>query len=126
MADTQADNQRPEHLSVETIARACHEAIRAYCLEIGHTAQPMWDEASEEMRHSLREGVEHVLLYPDIDPLQNHHDWMVHRRAQGWTYGPVKDAATKQHPNLVPYGQLSVEERRKNAIFVQTVRSHLT
>ena len=43
---------------------------------------------------------------------QNVHEvWSQTRIAQGWTYGPERNAALKQHPCLVPYDQLSEEEK---------------
>ena len=36
-----------------------------------------------------------------------HDGWACQRVQQGWTHGPARNDATKQHPNLVPYPQLS-------------------
>ena len=33
---------------IEACARAAHEANRAYCIAIGDTSQPSWDDAPEE------------------------------------------------------------------------------
>ena len=40
-----------------------------------------------------------------------HAAWMEARRADGWTYGQMRDDAMKQTPCLVPYDQLSEEEK---------------
>lgn len=40
-----------------------------------------------------------------------HDIWARLRFAQGWTYGPVRDDATKQHPCLIPYEQLPESEK---------------
>jgi len=56
---------------------------------------------------------QHVQLPPDlvalIEPLaqQVHDGWACQRLTQGWTLGPHRDDARKQHPNLVPYAELS-------------------
>ena len=43
---------------------------------------------------------------------QNVHEvWSQTRIAQGWTWGPERNDALKQHPCLVPYDQLSEEEK---------------
>jgi ryanodine receptor 2 len=43
---------------------------------------------------------------------ENVHDvWAVARIADGWTYGAVRDDARKQHPCLVPYEELSENEK---------------
>ena len=59
----------------------------------------------------------HVELSPDIDDLteqlaENTHDvWAAQRMKEGWTYGPKRDDALKQHPCLVPYADLSKTEK---------------
>ena len=43
---------------------------------------------------------------------ENAHDvWAVARMKEGWTYGPVRDDAKKQHPDLVPYPALPDSEK---------------
>ena len=42
-----------------------------------------------------------------------HEVWASSRIAQGWTWGPVRSDAFKTHPSLVPYEELSEEERFK-------------
>lgn len=43
---------------------------------------------------------------------QNTHEvWAAGRSAAGWTWGPVRDDANKKHPCLVPYNELSEEEK---------------
>ena len=40
-----------------------------------------------------------------------HEVWAATRIAQGWTYGVRRDDAAKHHPCLVPYDDLTDEER---------------
>lgn len=40
-----------------------------------------------------------------------HEVWAAGRLAAGWKYGPVRDDLLKEHPCLVPYEQLSEEEK---------------
>lgn len=43
---------------------------------------------------------------------QNVHEvWCQTRIAQGWTWGSERNDALKQHPCLVPYDQLTEEEK---------------
>ena len=43
---------------------------------------------------------------------QNAHDlWATQRIAEGWSYGAERDDRAKQHPNLVPYADLSDNEK---------------
>lgn len=43
---------------------------------------------------------------------KNVHDvWAAGRIKNGWTYGPVRNDANKQHPCLVPYEELPEDEK---------------
>jgi hypothetical protein len=43
---------------------------------------------------------------------ENAHDiWAEQRMNEGWTYGPKRDDAAKQHPDLIPYGDLPDSEK---------------
>lgn len=52
-------------------------------------------------------------LLPLIEKMaENVHEvWAKNRMAEGWTYGPVRDDALKQHPCLVPYDELPEGEK---------------
>jgi RyR domain len=58
-----------------------------------------------------------VALPPELLSLterlaENAHDlWAAERIAQGWSYGPRRDDARKQHPCLIPYGELPESEK---------------
>ncbi len=41
-----------------------------------------------------------------------HEVWSRERLAQGWKWGPKRDDGKKEHPNLVPYKQLSEDDKR--------------
>ena len=40
-----------------------------------------------------------------------HEVWSAGRMSEGWTYGPVRDDAKRQTPCLVPFEELSDEEK---------------
>lgn len=40
-----------------------------------------------------------------------HKIWMEQRLAKGWTYGEERNDALKEHPCLVPYDELSEDEK---------------
>lgn len=105
----------------EAIARVCHEANRAYCQTIGDDSQVAWLDAPEWQRASALKGVAFCIDNPDAPPSANHDSWLDEKRATGWTYGPVKDAEKKEHPCFVPYEDLPVEQRAKDALFKAVV-----
>ena len=103
--------------NIESIAYACHEVNRAYCAAIGDNSQPAWDDAPQWQKDSAIAGVKAVISNPKGTPEDSHKGWLAQKEADGWVYGPVKDPATKQHPCMVPYDQLPVEQRAKDHIF---------
>ena len=40
-----------------------------------------------------------------------HENWAAGRMSQGWTWGPMRDDEKKHHPCLIPYEELSEEEK---------------
>ena len=69
----------------------------------GYTPKPL-DTAHIELSAPLKELLEQLA--------ENTHEvWSATRLAQGWTWGPSRDDASKNHPCLVPYQQLSEAEK---------------
>ncbi|WP_218973329.1 RyR domain-containing protein [Mesobacillus jeotgali] len=58
-----------------------------------------------------------IVLPEEIESLQEqlaeniHEIWAQQRIQQGWKYGPERNDQKKEHPNLVPYNQLSEEDK---------------
>lgn len=52
----------------------------------------------EELREAIAENVHEV--------------WSAGRIKEGWTYGPERDDKLKKHPDLVPYSELTDEEKQ--------------
>jgi len=43
---------------------------------------------------------------------ENAHDtWSTQRISDGWSFGPRRDDAAKQHPDLIPYHELPESEK---------------
>jgi hypothetical protein len=40
-----------------------------------------------------------------------HETWSRQRLAEGWRWGPKRDDERKEHPNLVPYEELSEQDK---------------
>lgn len=110
-------------LPVVNIARIAHEANRRYCEAIGDHSQMQWDDAAEWQRSSAIAGVESYIAADGLSPEEQHDAWMSEKRADGWTYGAVKDHQIKTHPCIVPYAELPQEQRVKDIIFGSIVGS---
>lgn len=113
----------PSSLNIRQIARVCHEANRALQIELGEVPNQPWDYIDAEMQTSAVHGVERALA--GADPKLLHELWSKEKKDQGWTYGAIKDFATKRHPCLVSYDELPIEQRRKDYLF-QSIVSSLT
>jgi hypothetical protein len=105
------------------IARVCHEANRVWCQFHGDSSQLPWEFAPDWQKASVIAGVEYVLETPAAPESALHDAWCAHKRAAGWTCGPLKDAEAKTHPNLVPFGQLPTEQQFKDKLFRTIVLS---
>jgi hypothetical protein len=107
---------------MDRIAQVCHEVNRAYCQALGDTSQMQWSDAPDWQRESARMGVD-LHLTGDFGPEASHTSWMKQKFDEGWRYGPVKDAEKKEHPCMVPFDELPVEQQAKDYLFRQVVHS---
>jgi hypothetical protein len=108
---------------VERIARVCHEVNRAYCEALGDLSQRAWEDAPDWQRESARKGVVLHLGDPDAGPQASHASWMAEKVATGWTWGPLKDEAKKEHHCMVPFEHLPREQQAKDYIFRAVVHA---
>ena len=103
--------------SVGQIARVAHEVNRAYCQALGDASQQEWEDAPQWQKDSAILGVKLHTCNPDAGPQASHESWMAQKLAEGWEYGPVKDAESKQHPCIVPFDELPREQQVKDYLF---------
>lgn len=104
-------------MNYENIARVAHETNRAYCQALGDDSQVPWEDAPEWQKRSAINGVAFHHAHPEAGPEHSHNEWLREKEADGWKYGPVKDADKKEHPCFVPYDELPVEQKAKDYIF---------
>lgn len=107
---------------LDRIARVCHEVNRAYCEALGDMSQPSWENAPEWQRASARMGVD-LHTMGNFGPESSHISWMNQKLAEGWQYGPVKDAEKKEHPCMVPFDMLPQDQQAKDYIFRAVVHA---
>lgn len=109
--------------TLEPVARVIHAAIRTWSSAHGQPDMPDWDVAPQWMKDSTFASIKFVLEHPDADAGAQHVQWMEQRRAQGWSYGPVRDEVRKTHPMLVPFDQLPIMEQKKDDLVSAIVRA---
>src|SRR4051812_37117375 len=101
----------------EQIAKVCYETNRAFCEVTGDNSQKPWAEAEEWQRASAIKGVGFAIDNPDAPESAQHDAWLRDKLADGWRYGPVKDATAKTHPCIVPFNGLPPEQQIKDYLF---------
>jgi len=109
-------------MKIEEIARICHEVNRGYCHSIGDDSQLAWEDAPKWQRESAINGVKFHINNPSASASASHESWLAEKKANGWKYGPVKDADKKEHPCYVPFYELPKEQQLKDHLFKTTVR----
>ena len=102
------------------IAKACHLTNAIYCQAIGDPWCAWRDEPSKTWE-SILAGVEMHLEHPEMTSEASHEAWLARKVSEGWVWGRIKDAASKQHPCCVPYGALPTGQREKDDLFRSTV-----
>jgi len=105
------------------LARAAHEINRAYCAALGDASQPAWEDAPKWQKDSSLMGVDMHLANPDATPEDSHASWLAQKTADGWKFGPVKDAELKEHPCFLPYAELPSEQKAKDYLFRAVVHT---
>lgn len=110
-------------MTLSQIAQVAHEINQSYCWSIGDDTQVGWEDAPQWQRDSALLGVQFHLKNPNASPSSSHDSWLAQKTAEGWKYGPVKDADKKEHPCYVPYNELPTEQKSKDYLFKQVVKS---
>lgn len=114
---------------ISDVAKICHEANKAYCESLGDTSQVAWEDAPEWQKLSACAGVDFNLRNPNAPASASHDSWLEVKKADGWKYGPVKDAEKKEHPCYVPYEELPAAQQAKDHLFkaiVAVFAAHVT
>lgn len=107
--------------NVESIAKVCHQANKAWCEANSDFSQKDWGEAENWQKESALKGVQFKLGNPEAGDDAQHNSWMAEKVDGGWVYGEVKDAVNKTHPCIVPFAQLPKYQQSKDALFCAIV-----
>lgn len=67
--------------------------------------------------------VGYALANPDATPERQHEAWKVDKIADGWVFGGVKNPETKEHPCIVAYDELPLNQRTKDFLFQAVVKA---
>lgn len=99
--------------NLTAVARVCHEAGRAWCIEMfeagarpSSTVPLPWDDLDREDREAAVAAVRFLLERPGCTPQEIHEHWRRMQTAAGWTHGPVLLAAQKRDPRMTAFFNL--------------------
>lgn len=106
---------------IELVARVVHEANRVLQAQTGEEVSPTYDEAPEYQKSSTISGIQAAL--DGSTPEGLHNSWCDAKVADGWVYGPEKDAEKKTHPCLVHYNHLPEGQKVKDEMFLAIVNA---
>lgn len=105
------------------IAMVCHNVNKAYCEALGDHSQPTWEDAPDWAKQSALSGVVFHTMNPGASPGASHEEWLKFKEKEGWTWGPVKDPDKKEHPCMVPFDKLPLQQQVKDHLFIAVVNS---
>jgi hypothetical protein len=109
-------------MTITQIAETVHEIQRVFCASIGETL-PTWENAIDMQATTINGVLDLIYEGPKAGAGFSHEKWMEKKIAEGWVYGEVRDWENKTHPSLIPFEELPLNEKTKDHLFVQTVRS---
>jgi len=97
-----------------------YDAARLAAIASGAPIVPVpWVEREQDFREQFVKVIERQCgPQRSASPEELHGSWMQAYLANGWTFGEVYDREQRTHPDLVPYAQLGILERDKDAVFV--------
>lgn len=110
-------------MTIESIARICHQANKALCESQGDNSQSDWEDAPQWQRDSAIAGVVFNFGNPDAPASASHESWLAQKEQEGWVYGPAKNPEAKEHPCMVPYEELPDSQKAKDHLFKGIVAS---
>jgi len=129
---------------IETIAKAIHEDYRTY--NSGSRYDMPWEILPDDIKQSNRDQAQEFVGYVNlfglnvdfdiksakqikqltneqIEILANriHEIWMKSKKIAGWRYGAMRNDEKRLHPMLIPYNELSIEEKDKDRTIAQSI-----
>jgi len=102
-------------VKAEYIAQNAYEKTQLCRKNRGDFQDLPWAYLEEWKRNDIINTVWFYLMYyPSQGAEECHNSWVADKFLDGWVYGYALLQDKRQHPNLVPFGQLPVEEQIKN------------
>jgi len=79
----------------------------------------LWEDREEDFREQFYKVIERQMgEYRSKSPEELHGSWMQAYLDRGWVGGETYDPENRIHPDLIPYIELGILEKDKDAVFV--------
>jgi hypothetical protein len=104
------------NVDVAVVARVVHDAVRSWQGANNQPPSPPWSRAPKWMKDSTMAAVTYRLANPGAPNSAQHELWVNEKQSAGWKRGKIKDGVKKTHPLMIPYDELPMVERRKDAL----------
>lgn len=111
-----------EELILSIIAKTAHQVYRSVVMACEKDDQgvpvgfPTWDELGPNFQAGAVQEVAR-LIAQGCDAAAAHASWMAEAQADGWMYNRFHSVELKMHPRLVPFRELSEQDRLRCGIF---------
>ncbi len=104
--------REPEYPDFDSQPQNLQESNRAQVRDIARKIGALGYRIVPE-NEARREEVVETFSEEEIDYLAylEHQRWMDERLAEGWTWGQTRNDAAREHPDLIPYDNLSAKTR---------------
>lgn len=101
-----------------------YEAARLQAIAVDAPVVPEpWPDRDEAFREQFIAYVDALCGADEFPtPEEAHDSWWRAYEEMGWTYGPVRDAEKKTHPDMVAFGDLEQREQDKDSVFLALVQ----
>ena len=107
----------------EQIAKTAHSVHLAYCNEMGLKTQPKWNDLELEHQNTILDSVERILSGEIKTKEDSHNNFVKFKKSNGWLFGEIYSLINKTNPRLVDYKNLSLENKVKESLFFECVKS---
>lgn len=111
--------------SLDFIARQAYQAVQQLAVDMGQPQIIPWESASAATQESTKAGVLFYIQNPTATAEQVHESWMARKASEGWSCGDAKDETNKTHPCMRPYGELDIQHKLKDHIFMYVVNAFI-
>lgn len=112
-------------VTLETIARVCYEANRAWSETQGDIGASTWEQASSWRKDDAIYGVRFFRDNPLAKAEALFEKWVKEMESTGWKYGAKEDYARLENPHMVPFLCLPLKHQAKAHLYKRIVEALL-